>query len=84
MANKRVFLGSVATESNTFSPLWTDLQDFKDSFYAPPGAHPPTPTLCSAVYPAARARAEDLGWTLIEGTATWAEPGGVAGRRSRG
>ena len=77
MGNRRVFLGSIATESNTFSPLWTDLQDFKESFYAPPGEHPMTPTLCSAIYPVARARAAELGWTLIEGTATWAEPGGV-------
>ena len=74
---KRVFLGSIATETNTFSPLRTDLRDFKDSFYAPPGAHPETPTLCSAIYPVARARAASYGWALIEGTATWAEPGGI-------
>ena len=74
---KRVFLGSIATETNTFSPLRTDIQDFRDSFYAAPGEHPKTPTLCSAIYPAARARADELNWTLIEGTATWAEPGGV-------
>ena len=74
---KRVFLGSVATETNTFSPLRTDLQDFRDSFYAPPGQHPETPTLCSAIYPVARARAAQYGWQLVEGTATWAEPGGI-------
>ena len=82
MARKRVFLGSIATESNTFSPLRTDLRDFEDSFFAPPGLHPPTPTLCSAVYPVARARADELGWTLIEGTAAWAEPGGVVNQRA--
>ncbi|KJS15687.1 MAG: hypothetical protein VR78_08610, partial [Hoeflea sp. BRH_c9] len=69
---KRVFVGSLATETNTFSPLRTDFQDFKDSFYAPPGEHPLTPTLCSAVFPAARARAYAYGWGVIEGTATWA------------
>jgi microcystin degradation protein MlrC len=74
---KRVFIGSIATETNTFSPLRTDLQDFKDSFYAPPGQHPATPTLCSAIYPVARARAQALNWQVIEGTAAWAEPGGV-------
>ena len=67
---KRVFLGSIATETNTFSPLRTDLQDFKDSFYAAPGQHPDTPTLCSAIYPVARARAAQFGWQLVEGTAT--------------
>lgn len=77
MGRKRVFLGSIATETNTFSPLRTDLRDFKDSFFAPPGLHPSTPTLCSAIYPVARAKADEIGWTLIEGTATWAEPGGI-------
>jgi len=80
--NKRAFVGSLATETNTFSPLRTDLQDFKDSFYAPPGQHPQTPTLCSAVFPAARARAGGYGWTLIEGTATWAEPGGIVNQHT--
>ena len=78
--NKRVYVGSVATETNTFSPLRTDMQDFRDSFYAPPGHHPVTPTLCSAVFPVARDRARQYGWTVIEGTAAWAEPGGVVNR----
>ena len=82
MSRKRVFLGSIATETNTFSPLRTDLRDFKDSFFAPPGLHPSTPTLCSAIYPAARAKADEIGWTLIEGTATWAEPGGIVNQRT--
>ena len=79
---KRVFLGSIATETNTFSPLRTDLQDFKDSFYAAPGQHPDTPTLCSAIYPVARARAAQFGWQLVEGTATWAEPGGIVNQQT--
>ena len=79
---KRVFLGSIATETNTFSPLRTDLQDFKDSFYAAPGQHPETPTLCSAIYPVARARAAQYGWQLVEGTATWAEPGGIVNQQT--
>ena len=78
----RVFLGSVATETNTFSPLRTDVQDFRDSFYAAPGQHPETPTLCSAIYPVARDRAARYGWTLIEGTATWAEPGGIVNQQT--
>lgn len=80
--SKRVFVGSLATETNTFSPLRTDLRDFKDSFYAEPGDHPETPTLCSAVFPVARSRCGEHGWNLIEGTATWAEPGGVINQRT--
>jgi len=79
---KRVFVGSVATETNTFSPLRTDLQDFKDSFYAAPGQHPDTPTLCSAVYPVARRVADQYQWSVIEGTATWAEPGGMLNQQT--
>jgi len=81
-ASKRVFVASIATETNTFSPLRTDLQDFKDSFYAPPGKHPLTPTLCSAVFPAARTAAAAYGWSLIEGTASWAEPGGLVNQQT--
>lgn len=73
----RVFCASVATECNTFSPLRADFTDFAESFYAPPGAHPDTPTLCSAVFPALRKRAAAGEIELIEGTATWAEPGGL-------
>ena len=82
MGLKRVFLGSIATETNTFSPLRAGLHDFKDSFYASPGQHPSTPTLCSAIYPAARVKAGEHEWTLIEGTATWAEPGGIVNQNT--
>ncbi|MES0879956.1 M81 family metallopeptidase [Roseibium sp. SCP14] len=76
----RVFCASIATETNTFSPLRTDLTDFKESFYAAPGKHPDTPTLCTGVFPALRKRASDGQITLIEGTATWAEPGGLVNK----
>ncbi|WP_020592105.1 M81 family metallopeptidase [Kiloniella laminariae] len=76
----RVFCASIATETNTFSPLRTDMSDFRESFYAAPGDHPETPTLCSAVMTVCRKRAAEEGWTLIEGTATWAEPGGLVNR----
>jgi len=81
-SQKRVFVASIATETNTFSPLRTDLQDFKDRFYAPPGEHPPTPTLCSAVFPVARRVAAQYQWQIIEGTASWAEPGGMLNQQS--
>lgn len=76
----RIFCASLATETNTFSPLKTDMSDFTESFYAAPGEHPETPTLCSAVFPVCRRRAAAEGWSLIEGTATWAEPGGLINR----
>jgi len=78
----RVFVASLATETNTFSPVPTDLDNFKEAFYAAPGDHPDTPTLCSATHIICRERIPALGWTLIEGTATWAEPGGLINRQT--
>ncbi|MFV0475602.1 MAG: M81 family metallopeptidase [Pikeienuella sp.] len=78
----RVFCASVATETNTFSPLRTDFTDFAQSFYAPPGEHPATPTLCSAVFPALRRRRDAGEIELIEGVAAWAEPGGLVNGRT--
>ena len=80
MTGLRVFVASLATETNTFSPIRIDKSAFEDSFYAPPGQHPETPTLCSAAFVAARRRARTDGFTLIEGTATWAEPAGLVSR----
>lgn len=76
----RVFTASLATETNTFAPIPTDRRSFEAAFYAGPGQHPPTPTLCSAPIVAARERAAGEGLTLIEGSASWAEPAGTVSR----
>lgn len=73
----RIFTASLATETNTFSPVPTDRASFEMAFYAAPGKHPDTPTLCSSPIVALRKRAAAEGLTIIEGTATWAEPGGL-------
>lgn len=73
----RIFTASLATETNTFSPVPTDRASFEMAFYAAPGQHPDTPTLCSSPIVALRKRAALEGLTVIEGTATWAEPGGL-------
>ena len=44
----RIFTASLATETNTFSPVPTDRASFEMAFYAGPGKHPETPTLCSS------------------------------------
>ena len=78
----RIFTASLATETNTFSPVPTDRASFEAAFYAGPGRHPPTPTLCSAPIVVLRRRAAEEGFDLIEGTAAWAEPGGLLQRRA--
>ena len=78
----RIFTASLATETNTFSPDPTDMNAFKSAFYAGPGAHPDTPTLCSSVVPILRRRGRAEGFTVIEGTSCWAEPAGLIQRRT--
>ena len=78
----RIFTASLATETNTFSPVPTDRASFEMAFYAGPGEHPETPTLCSAPMVVLRRKARKEGFTLIEGTATWAEPGGLLQRQA--
>lgn len=75
----RIFAASLGTETNTFAPIPTDRRAFAAAYY-PPGTHPDTPTLCSAPMIAARRAAAAGGHTLIEGTATWAEPAGLTGQ----
>jgi microcystin degradation protein MlrC len=76
----RVFAAALATETNTFSPIPTDLGMFREGMYAKPGEHPPEPTLCTAPLAVARKRARQDNFTLIEGTAAWADPAGLVGR----
>lgn len=79
---KRIFVAALATETNTFSPIVIDRQAFEDSFYAPPGKHPDTATLCTAPIPVGRRVCSAKGWTLIEGTAAWADPAGLVSRHA--
>lgn len=78
----RIFTASLATETNTFSPVPTDRASFEMAFYAGPGQHPETPTLCSSPVVALRARQKQNRFELVEGTATWAEPGGLLNQRT--
>ncbi len=76
----RIFTAALATETNTFAPIWIDRRAFEASLYAPPGEHPQTPTLCTAPITVGRELAAKEGFTLIEGTAAWADPAGPINR----
>ncbi len=76
----RLFVASLATETNTFAPMPTSLEDFKEAFYAPPGKHPDKPQLCTAPLWVARRRAREEGFELVEGSCAWAEPSGTVAR----
>ncbi|WDR05864.1 M81 family metallopeptidase [Devosia rhodophyticola] len=76
----RIFTAALATETNTFSPISVDKRSFEASLHVGPGQHPATPTLCTAPITVGREVTAQLGWTLIEGSASWADPGGLINR----
>ncbi len=78
----RMFAASIGTETNTFAPIPTALESFHESFYAPPGEHPDDAKLCTAPLWVARKRAKAEGWTLIEGSCSFAEPAGLVSREA--
>lgn len=77
----RLFSATIATETNTFSPLPTSLDAFRESVWLRPGEHPEdTPRMCTAPLFVARKRAKAEGYTLIEGSCFAASPAGTVNR----
>jgi microcystin degradation protein MlrC len=70
----RIFSASLATESNSFSPIPTSRETFEQTMYFKPGEHPDRGTLCTGPLWVARRRAKQEGFDLIEGSCFWAEP----------
>ena len=78
----RLFAATLATETNTFSPLPTSLASYKESVFLRPGEHPEdAPRMCTAPLFVARRRAKDDGFTLIEGSCFAASPAGTTNRK---
>ena len=77
----KCFTASFGTETNTFSPMLTSKQNFLEDFYAGPGRHPDRPTLCTGPLWAARQRVKSKGWTVVEGSCSFAQPAGMLVRR---
>ena len=70
----RIFAASLATETNSFSPIPTSRESYENTLYFPPGKHPDRGTLCTGPLWVARRRAKQEGFELIEGSCFWAEP----------
>jgi microcystin degradation protein MlrC len=77
----RVFAATLATETNTFSPIPTGLESFADHTYRA-GEHPDEPTLFTAPLWVARQRAKANNWQVIEGLCTFAQPAGITTRHA--
>lgn len=78
----RVFAATIATESNTFSPMPTSLAGYQEGVFLRPGEHPEdAPRMCTATLWVARRRAKADGFTLIEGSCFAASPAGTTVRK---
>jgi microcystin degradation protein MlrC len=77
----RLFSATLATETNTFSPLPTSLEAYREFVFLRPGEHPDdAPRMCTAPLFVARRRAATDGFTLIEGSCFAASPAGTTNR----
>ena len=77
----RIFSATIATETNTFSPMPTSLDHYKETVFYRPGEHPTdAPRMCTAPLFVARRRAAAEGFTLIEGSCFAASPAGTTNR----
>ncbi len=74
----RLFAATLATETNTFSPLPTAMDAYRERVFLRPGEHPADQALmCTAPLFVARRRAAAEGFTLIEGSCFAASPAGT-------
>jgi microcystin degradation protein MlrC len=77
----RLFTATLATETNTFSPLPTSIDNYRESVFLRPGEHPAdAPRMCTAPLFVGRARAKKEGFELIEGSCFAASPAGTTNR----
>jgi microcystin degradation protein MlrC len=78
----RIFSATLATESNTFSPIPTSLESYKEGVFLRPGEHPQdAPRMCTAPLFVSRRRAAVDDFTLIEGSCFAASPAGTTNRQ---
>ncbi|MGE0698510.1 MAG: M81 family metallopeptidase [Hyphomicrobiaceae bacterium] len=79
----RLFAATLATETNTFSPIPTSLDSYREVVFLRPGEHPDdAPRMCTAPLLVARRRAAAEGYTLIEGSCFAASPAGITSRQA--
>jgi len=77
----RLFTATLATETNTFSPLPTSIENYREAVFLRPGEHPTNaPRMCCAPLFVGRARRHKEGFGLIEGSGFAAAPAGTTNR----
>lgn len=79
----KLFAATIATETNTFSPLPTSLESFREAVFYRPGEHPnDAPRMCTAPLFVARSRATRGDFVLIEGSCFAASPAGITSKQA--
>src|SRR5258708_12341425 len=77
----RLFTATLATETNTFSPLPPSIENYRAPVFFGAGEHPAdAPRMCTAPLFVGRARAAKEGFELIEGSCFAASPAGPTNR----
>ena len=71
----KLFMASLATETNSFSPIPTGWSGFKEHLYTKEASRGEA-GLYAAAATLWRKRAEALGWQVAEGLSTYAQPAG--------
>lgn len=77
MSQKKLFLATIATETNTFSPFVTSLRDYEEGYLVRNGEHPNPTDLSALTFLLWRKRAEALGWQVVESLSASAQPAGL-------
>ncbi|RDC60862.1 Microcystinase C [Alteripontixanthobacter maritimus] len=81
MTNRAVFIAGLMTETNTFSPIKTDLGAFEEQgLYYGDGTRRAPDALHLLAMSHWRALADDKAWTTVESLAAFAQPAGPTNR----
>lgn len=76
----RIFLASLGTETNTFSPFVTSRRDFEETYLARAGNYGDQPFIFAVPMIVWRREAQERGWDVVESLCTFAQPGGITRR----
>ena len=76
----KLFLASLGTETNTFSPFPTGFDNFKETYLVRAGNHGNEPFLFAVPLVLWRKQASKRGWSVVESLCTFAQPAGITTR----
>lgn len=73
----KIFIASLGTETNTFSPFLTGLRNFSETYLVRGGNHGDKPFIFAIPLVVWRRRAAERGWSVVESLCTFAQPAGI-------